>query len=331
MAKERVKIKCSVEMLFRYYEKKFFWIYCAGLLFINCGERKSLPSTITIKKLAFEMMTYPYKEKRFEYKGNKVVYIDEGIGDPVVFLHGQASDLLNFEPIYPLFEKSYRVIAMDYPGFGKSDKPKIQFSEDYLVDLVDELFTVTGLSTATLVGHSYGGYIAMLYSVAHPERVRSNVLISTAGIQEFTPMMQSIFRKSFTVDAIINTSPNKAIQNYRDSSVNWTNDMERYAHRRVGLLNNGGEEYSLYGHAMVQAMELMLNTTIREQIGILNIPTLILWGKDDPLIPYKYARETVKYIPHGKLVTIEECGHFPMLEYPEKFYGFLHEFLQELP
>lgn len=281
-----------------------------------------------VEPLAFRDMDYPYQERNFTFQGHQVVYLDQGSGDALVFLHGQASDLLIFHSTYPLFDQNYRVVALDYPGFGKSDKPRIHFSEAYLVELLDQLFTVAGIDSATLIGHSYGGYVAMVYAVARPERVRSLVLISTAGIQQYAPQVQRLMRESFTVETILNTSVEQAFQNYRHSSVNWTAEMEHYARRRAGLLAKGGAAYRGYAHAMVEAMELMLNTTVRDRIGAAAITTLIIWGRNDPLIPHAIARETIDCIPQARLVTIENCGHFVMLEYPQRTYQEIEAFLQ---
>lgn len=274
-------------------------------------------------------MKYPYPEKSFQYQNIRVAYLDHGSGRPIIFLHGQASDLLNFEPVYPLFEKDYRIIAIDYPGFGKSEKPLIDFSEEFYVRLLDKLYDITGIEKATLIGHSYGGYVAMVYGSSHPERVSSMVLISPAGIQEYPNIVKRTMRNSFTVDAIVSTPVEKSLSNYEVSTFNKTPEVEQYALRRAALLKNGGEEFRGYAHAMVQAMELMLETDIRDRIGKADIPTLLVWGRNDPLVPYKISKITQEYIPHSQLATIENCGHFPMLESPQKLYKIVNTYLQE--
>ena len=105
--------------------------------------------------------------------------------------------------------------------------------------------------------------------------------------------------------------------------------METYALRRLALLTEGGEEYRLYAHAMVQAMELMLKTNVRDRIGAHQLPTLLLWGKEDPLIPLKVADEAQKFIPGATLKTIDGCGHFPMLEHPIEFHRLVEAFVKE--
>jgi len=299
------------------------------LFFIGCNTQQKTQAAQNIQGIQFEQMKYPYPEKSFQYQDIRVAYLDHGKGRPVIFLHGQASDLLNFEPVYPLFEKEYRIIAIDYPGFGKSDKPLIKFSEEFYVGLLDKLFNLTGIDTATLVGHSYGGYVAMVYGASRPDRVSSMVLISPAGIQEYSGVVKRAMRNSFTVDAIVSTPVEKSLSNYEFSTVNKTPEVDQYAKRRAALLKNGGEEFRGYAHAMVQAMELMLETNIRDRIGRAEVPTLLVWGKEDPLVPYKISKQTLNCIPQARLVTIEKCGHFPMLEYPQKLYEIVNTYLQE--
>ena len=74
--------------------------------------------TDEIKEISFKEVDYNYSEKTFIYEGHKVAYIDTGVGKPVIFLHGQASDITNFETVYPVVEKEFRVLSVDYPGSG---------------------------------------------------------------------------------------------------------------------------------------------------------------------------------------------------------------------
>ena len=292
----------------------------SALILGKCPEK--------VKEISFKEMDYNYPESTFSYEGHKVTYIDVGTGKPVVFLHGQASDITNFETVYPMIGEKYRVLALDYPGFGKSEKHEIEFSEQFLIELIDELYREAGIEQATIVGHSYGGCVAMIYGLARPENVESMVLISPAGIQVFSEQFKQSFRASFTVDAILNTTVEQAINNYRKMSAEWTPELERYANRRAGLLANG-EDYKGYAHAMVQAMEIMLKTTVRERIGNTKIPTLIIWGRRDALVPHFISADAVKYIPHAKLETLEDCGHFPMFECVDQFNQILINYLEE--
>jgi len=309
---------------------KIIPIMLAGLLLCQCQSDTDKSIVSNLEGLAFDQMKYPYQEKSFNFQGHNIVYIDSGSGPPLIFLHGQASDLLNFDPAFSLFVAQYRVIALDYPGFGKSDKPEISFSEEFLVGMLDKLFKTVNIESATLIGHSYGGYVAMVYGSARPEQVNSMVLISPAGIQKFNSFMSAAMRKAFTVEAIMKTSMEKAMQNYHNSSANWSPEMETYALRRVALLKAGNDEYQRYAHAMVQAMELMLDTTVRDRIGTIDVPILLLWGQEDSLIPLKVADEALKYIPDAQLETMENCGHFPMLEYPQEFHRLVQAFLKSV-
>ncbi|MCF6238774.1 MAG: alpha/beta hydrolase [Candidatus Marinimicrobia bacterium] len=308
---------------------RIIFILLTGMLLIKCDSDSKSNTNAKVEGLTFNQMKYPYTEKSFKFRGHNIVYVDSGIGQPLIFLHGQASDLLNFDPVYPLFVKNHRVIALDYPGFGKSDKPGTSFSEEFLVSLLDSLYETTGVESATLIGHSYGGYVGMLYGAARPERVKSMVLISPAGIQKFNSFISTAMRKAFTVESILKTTTKKALKNYRNTSVNWSPAMEIYAMRRVALLTEGGEEYRRYAHAMVQAMELMLNTGVGDRIGMQNLPTLLIWGMDDPLIPLKVSNEALQLIPSATLKTINDCGHFPMLEHPQEFQQIIEVFLKD--
>lgn len=284
--------------------------------------------TDEIKEISFKEVDYNYSEKTFIYEGHKVAYIDTGVGKPVIFLHGQASDITNFETVYPVVEKEFRVLSVDYPGFGKSDKPEIEFTEEFIIGLIDELYREVGIENATLVGHSYGGCVAMIYGTARPEKIETMVLISPAGIQQFPKALKQTLRASFTVETILATTVEQAVQNYRKLGTEWTPELERYALRRAGLLASG-EEYKGYAHAMVQAMEIMLKTTVRERIGATEIPTLIIWGRQDALVPHFVSTKAIKSISHARLETMENCGHFPMFECVDEFNEILMNYLGE--
>ena len=117
--------------------------------------------------------------------GYDINYIDEGSGDAVLLLHGWGSNLKCFISLINLLKSKYRVLALDYPGFGESDELKKSFSVDDYCDIVVDFLVKLDIKKVTLIGHSYGGRIILkLNNRKLPFEINKNVLIDSAGLKD---------------------------------------------------------------------------------------------------------------------------------------------------
>src|SRR5205823_7413351 len=113
--------------------------------------------------------------------GAKVHYVDAGTGSPVILLHGLADDIGVWESAIAPLAAKYRVVALDQIGFGRSDKPLLNYRVSTFVDFLDGFLNELKIERASLVGNSFGGWIAAAFTLAHPERVERLVLCDAAG------------------------------------------------------------------------------------------------------------------------------------------------------
>jgi len=251
--------------------------------------------------------------------GAKIRYQEAGSGPVVILLHGLGGDGSNWAPtIGPLAQK-YRVIVPDQIGFGRSDKPMLNYRVATLVDFLDGLYKQLGITRASLVGNSLGGFTAAAFALAHPEKVDRLVLVDAAGFavpKDFDPRMMDALNAS-TREQVKTLLPlvfyNKALYG-SDAAV----DM--MLTRRV----TSGDGYTIqrFIESIVRGEDVLDG-----KLGGIKQPTLMIWGREDGLTPLAMGERFKKEIAGSELFIIDKCGHVPQLEKPAEFNTALMKFL----
>lgn len=244
-------------------------------------------------------------------------YNDEGPTDaplpPIVLLHGMLGDLSNWvDTVEALSENGYRVLAPIIPVY---DFPLSETGVPRLTQYVHEFVDTLGLDTTVLVGNSLGGHIALLYTLDYPETVHALVLSGSSGIYE-TTMGSSFFRRQdrdFIRERTEMTfyDPAHATEELVDEMLEIVNDRPR-AFRLLKIARSADEE------------------TVTEQLSQLDMPSLLVWGRDDVITPPDVAEEFRNRMPNARLEFIDECGHAPMIEHPDQFNELTLNFLETL-
>src|ERR1700694_4199565 len=119
--------------------------------------------------------------KQLEVFGQKIHYLEAGAGPNVILLHGLGGDSSNWSSTTPALASKFHVWVPDQIGFGASDKPLIHYRVTTLVDFLEAFCKKAGIDKAAVVGNSLGGWTAMAFTLAHPERVEKLVLVDSAG------------------------------------------------------------------------------------------------------------------------------------------------------
>jgi pimeloyl-ACP methyl ester carboxylesterase len=264
-----------------------------------------------------------------EIGGATVNYAEMGEGPPLLLIHGLSGSWQNWLEQIPHFARSHRVIAPDLPGFGGSPMAPWELSISNYGRLVDDLSRELGLSGATLVGNSMGGFIAAEASIAQPDWVDRVMLVSAAGITH-----ARMRKEPAEVAARMAAATAPLAFRLQDSSLR--RPRLRYAafsgvfhapHRmRPELL---WEQYhgAIGAPGMVDAVRGLVGYDFTDRLERVDDPTLVVWGRNDRIVPPKDALGYGQHLSHSRVAIFDRTGHCPMLERPVRFNRLLEQFI----
>jgi pimeloyl-ACP methyl ester carboxylesterase len=259
------------------------------------------------------------EEKTVAVFGQTIHYWDVGSGPVVVLVHGLGSRKEGDwgRVVAPLSQK-YRVLALDQIGFGQSDKPVIDYSIQTYVDFLNEFLHELKIEKASLVGESLGGWISAAYALetasdTHMVPVDKLVLVDAAGLQQDKPIPD--------LNPSSLASERKLLQVvFYDSS--WVNDEVV----RKGLEDRMRANISYTVHSVLSNPGLG-GERLDGKLANIRVPTLVVWGKQDALLPLESGERYAAQIPGAKLVTFDKCGHVPPVEKAAEFVSAVTAFL----
>jgi pimeloyl-ACP methyl ester carboxylesterase len=263
-------------------------------------------------------------QKSVEVFNRKIAYYDVGRGPTLVLVHGYASQaVVDWGQVILPLSKHHRVIALDQIGFGQSDKPYIDYDIQTFVDFLGEFLRTLHVRHFTLAGESLGGWVAAAYTIQalapenHGEyavpRPDKLVLEDAAGhnathVDGPVPLLSSL-KDGAGIASIF----------YDKSLVTEEVMRENFA---IKLKANDGTTQRLF-----RANARVASETVGNEVAHITIPTLIIWGGNDPIVPLADGKDYAAKIPGAKLIIIPECGHAPSLERPQQFLSAIEPFL----
>jgi len=237
-----------------------------------------------------------------------------GSGEPLVYLHG-AGGGGDWLPFMESLSQNFEVIAFNHPGFGESDDPAWLRGIDDLAYFYLELIEDLGVDKAHIVGSSIGGWIALEMAIRSTERIATLSLSAPAGIH---------VRGLPKADIFILPPDQFAYSLFHDKAM---------ADVLVGRLQaqNEAEQAVAYKNrttsAKVSWQPYLYNPRLRNWLQRVRVPTSLIWGREDCVIPLGYATAFQELLPNASLTVIEECGHLPHLEKEGAFVGALVDFI----
>jgi pimeloyl-ACP methyl ester carboxylesterase len=287
---------------------------------LTAGERPAAPTGRWLREAGLEPAF-------LNADGLRLRYVRAGQGPPVVLLHGLASSVYSWSDVLPKLARRYDVVALDLPGFGRSDQPA-DLSFARLTRAVVGTLNQLGFERASLVGNSLGGAVALAVAAEHPERVERLVLIDSAGFNfapEMRPAVSSLADAMPT--ALLERMPLRR-QFTRAALSQVFLDQDKVTDERV-------EEYLavLQRPGSVRSIQALLPSRISEftRFGELasrvRAPTLILWGKEDRWVPVEQAELFASAIRGSRTVILRRCGHVPQEERPAETQALVESFL----
>ncbi|MBI3758115.1 MAG: alpha/beta hydrolase [Deltaproteobacteria bacterium] len=259
-------------------------------------------------------MTTPH-ERTIMAGDYRVRVFEAGSGEPLLFLHGAGGAGLWTEGIDRLAQQ-FHVFLPDHPGFGPSPLPDwLTGMDDMVFHYLEVLDALRLPGPVRIAGASLGGWIAAEFATFHPERVQKMVLIDAAGLRIPEVPMPDVFRiPPQNILPLVFHDLAKAIAMMpKDFGID---TMVQMFHDRSAFARLSWNPY-------------LHDPKLRRRIArAASVPTLIVWGKQDQLIPPVYAEEYKKLLPVSQVAYIDQCGHDPTIEQPDEFARTVVEFLR---
>lgn len=267
--------------------------------------------------------------------GHRRAFTLAGDGPPLLLLHGIGSNRQTWRPVLQALGRRFTVVAPDLLGHGDSAKPRADYSLGGFANGMRDLLGVLGMERATVVGHSFGGGVAMQFAYQFPERTERVVLEASGGLgREVTPVLRALtLPGSGRVLAALDTVPRRLPIKVVNALAHWlpagplTSDLAE-----VGTILEG-----LHGYAARTAFLHVLShvidwrgqlVTMRDRAYLAEgMPVLVVWGEGDTVLPVAHASAAVEAMPAARLLTMPGVGHFPHAERPAEFSAAVIDFV----
>lgn len=271
--------------------------------------------------------------KFLDLHGDRVAYLDQGQGEVVLLLHGMAGSSNTWRSVIGPLSRRYRVVAPDLLGHGQSAKPRSDYSLGafavFLRDLLDEL----GVTSATIVGHSLGGGVAMQFIYQHPDYCQRLILISSGGLGHEVGLTLRLLSApgAELILPIIAPSPVLA-----------GGERVRSWLAKAGIQTPRGDEiWSAYcsfsdketRHSFLRTLRSVVDYR-GQSVSALNrlhvkaeAPTMAIWGDQDAIIPVHHAYAAHEARPGTRLEVLTGVGHFPQVERPTDVVDLIDDFI----
>jgi pimeloyl-ACP methyl ester carboxylesterase len=270
-----------------------------------------------------------------EIAGVRTYVADAGDGPPILLIHGYGDTADGWRRVVPGLLRDHRVVALDMPPFGRSDEPPkgklLDFYSEFFPTFLDEV----ELDCATVIGHSLGGAVALRLAVENPDRVDRLGLVAPAGLGNAPPWWwHALTARALWQGALAIPSPlttpliRQGLKGFL--ALRLVADPSRLGSEIAHLVDMHGSRQDLSkllaaGHACIDSYTGRLLEASME----LEIPLWMLWGRKDGLVPSVHARAFARAHPDAKVHVLDDCGHYPHIEFPQRFNTLLRRWLDE--
>ena len=250
-------------------------------------------------------------DKFFTYDNCRLHYEDCGEGHPILLLHGWGCNTTTFNAIRPFLEAHFRVLTVDFAGFGQSDEPHEVWGVEEYTRSVEALARHEGVENPILIGHSFGGRVSILY--ASRNEVARVVLTDAAGVKPRRSL--SYYRKVYTYKLMKHSLPLLIGQKKAQMLLE---------QRRKSAASS---DYNRATPMMRAILSKCVNEDLTKHMPKVTAPVLLFWGDKDTATPLADAHTMERLMPNAGLVVAYGAGHFAMLEQPTLWMASLKSFL----
>ncbi len=243
-------------------------------------------------------------------KEGKFEYVEVGTGEPLMLLHGLFGALSNFSDLIEKFRHTHKVVVPLLPLF---DLDLLHTSVNGLAKHVQQFIDHKGYDQIHLLGNSLGGHVGLVYILKHPEKIKTLTLTGSSGL--FENAMGDSYPKRGDYEYI----KAKTAATFYDPAVatkELVDEVFEITNSRIKVIK------------IIALAKSAIRHNLGEELGQINVPTLLIWGKNDNVTPPFVGEEFHKLIPNSELAFIDKCGHAPMMEVPNEFNDILEKFLK---
>jgi pimeloyl-ACP methyl ester carboxylesterase len=258
-----------------------------------------------------------------------------GSGPALLLLHGLGCDHTTWAPVMESLARTHTVIAPDLLGHGESDKPRADYSLGGYANGMRDLLTVLGIDRVTVVGHSFGGGVAMQFAYQFPERAERLVLVSSGGLgPEVSPAIRAITTPGFHQAMSVLAAPGlrhvttAAMRLLASTGVSQLRDLDEVAdiydsfkdpRKRAAIAHVVRAVVDWKGQIVTMADRAYLTEAM---------PMCVVWGAEDQVIPVTHASNASALAPTARIEVLPNAGHFPHKDHPERFAKIVRDFIR---
>jgi len=311
-------------------------------LFLSITMRRFIFGHVPLSLLLFLSMTLwafgqgspeplSMPSKKVKISGVNVHFVETGKGPPILFLHGLGGSWRDWSANLPAFASNYRAMAMDFPGFGESDKPEVRYSIEWLTDVVERFLQQQECDRLNLVGHSMGGLVALNLASRPKSRVKKLVITDAVRISDKSEFLAyAMSKKIMGAD-----TEWEFVESFlKDQFRSMADDLIEKQKPQTARDLFESLKVPIIGKPLlpmtpeVQMIASIFDFDIRPKLASIQQPTLILWGAKDSIASPQDASFLQTKIHASTLIVFPDSGHSPMMEHPSLFNQELGKFLQ---
>ena len=273
--------------------------------------------------------------QRITIHGHERAYVKMGEGPVLLLLHGLGCDHTTWLPVIHKLARHFTVIAPDLLGHGVSAKPRADYSVGGYANGMRDLLTVLNIDKVTVVGHSFGGGIAMQFAYQFPERTERMILVAPGGLgPEVSPFLRAVTLPGFHRAMGVATMP--GIRHLGKAGLKALSRSRLTAARDLGELAQIYESFkdprarAAIRHVVRAVVDLrgQIVTMVDRAYLTQAMPMLVIWGTDDVVIPAKHAENVARIAPGAVVEVLPNSGHFPHKDHPDRFVKILQTFVK---
>lgn len=267
--------------------------------------------------------------------GHRRAYVKAGKGPALLLLHGLGCDHTTWDEVIGPLARRFTVIAPDLLGHGQSDKPRADYTLGGFANGMRDLLTVLGVDKVTVIGHSFGGGVAMQFAYQFPERTERLMLVGSGGLgPEVSPGIRALSTPGFHQVMGLLTLPGirhlgaAGLRALAGTGLKATRDLDEVADIYETFRDPAARHAVRHVVRAVVDWQGQIVTMADRAYLTEEMPMWVVWGRDDRVIPVRHASNAAALAPRSRVEVIPDAGHFPHKDHPERFVRIVQDFVR---